>query len=135
MRAGDLLFIMGSPLGDMHFNSVTLGIVSCLERDVDKYLPRYKYGWTPTFQSDAAAYPGNSGGPVFNMDGEAVGVLVAGMEACLNYSVPVSIFKDDLDTIRQWFELSRFEILEPKIVSNQTMSMEEYASKRACKKN
>lgn len=127
MRPGDLLFIMGSPLGTMNFNSVTLGIISCLERDMDKWLPRYKYGWTPTFQSDAAAYPGNSGGPVFNLQGEVVGVLVAGFDASLNYSVPVSIFKDDLDTIRLWFELSRFQVLEEEPLDpSWSMSEDEY---------
>jgi len=132
LRPGDFLFIMGSPLGDINFNSVTLGILSYMERDLDQYLTNYSYGWTPTFQSDAAAYPGNSGGPVFNLNGEVVGVLVAGMEACLNYSVPVNVFMDDLATIRLWFELSRFEVLEPKKESDPVwyMSEDEYYESR-----
>jgi S1-C subfamily serine protease len=116
MRPGDMLFIMGSPLGKFNVNTVTLGVLSYMERDLDSIVSSYypHYGWTPVFQSDAAAYPGNSGGPVFNMDGEVVGVLVAGMAPSLNYSVPVAVFMDDIETIRLWFELSRFEVLEPE---------------------
>ena len=58
-------------------------------------------------QSDATACPGNSGGPVFDLHGRVVGVLVVGMADTVNYSVPVSVFRDDIDTIRIWFSLLR----------------------------
>jgi S1-C subfamily serine protease len=107
MRPGDMLFIMGSPYGDTNFNSVTLGILSAVNRDYPDYQ------WSPVFQTDApGAWKGNSGGPCFNMNGEVIGVLVGGMQPGLNYNVPVDIFMYDLDTIRLWFELSKFELVK-----------------------
>lgn len=115
MRVGDPLFIMGSPLGFDNFNSVSLGILSARQRDIDATTPGgYGYGWRVTFQSDATAEPGNSGGPVFNLDGEVIGVLVAGVDSTVNYSVPVAVFADDVDTVRAWFELSRFQVVPDK---------------------
>lgn len=107
MRVGDPLFIMGSPFGWANFNSVSLGILSAMQRDLDTPQPS-GYGWQVTFQSTSPVYPGVSGGPVFNMRGEVIGVLVAGVDATLNYSVPVGVFRDRLDAVRTWFALSRF---------------------------
>lgn len=111
LRAGDPVFIMGSPLGFDNFNSVTLGIVSAEQRNLDA-VENSGFGWTITFQSDSPAYPGNSGGPVFNLEGEVVGVLVAGMDSSLNYSVPVEVFADELDVIKLKFQLLRFVVPE-----------------------
>ncbi len=109
MRVGDPVFIMGSPFGSENFNSVSLGIISAKQRNLDE-AQDYGYGWKVTFQSDATAEPGNSGGPVFNLDGQVIGVLVAGMDATINYSVPVAVFTEDIDLVRQSFELSRYQI-------------------------
>ena len=112
IRVGDPVFIMGSPFGDDNFNSVSLGILSHKQRNLDvKY--DSGYGWKVTFQTDATAEPGNSGGPVFNINGDVIGVLVAGMDATVNYSVPVAVFDKDVDTIRLWFELTKFRVPEP----------------------
>ena len=118
-RVGDGVFISGSPFGFGNFNSVSLGILSSKQRNLDT--PHdYGYGWGVTFQSDATAEPGNSGGPVFNMAGDVIGVLVAGMDATVNYSVPVAVFKNNIGTIRNWFELSRFNLVEnePELIDN-----------------
>ena len=109
VQVGDGVFIMGSPFGDDNFNSVSLGIVSSLQRDLDAKRD-YGYGWSITFQTDATAEPGNSGGPVYNMRGEVIGVLVAGMDATVNYSVPVAVFMEDVPTVRLWFELIKFRV-------------------------
>lgn len=113
VRVGDPVFIMGSPFGFENFNSVSLGIVSCKQRDLDGNTP-YGYGWSITFQTDATAEPGNSGGPVFDMHGQVIGVLVAGRDATVNFSVPVGVFTDDVDTVKTWFALSKFKLPEPK---------------------
>ncbi len=66
LRAGEWVIAIGSPFG--FDNSVTAGIVSAISRSV----PDSQY--TPFIQTDAAVNPGNSGGPLFNMAGEVVGV-------------------------------------------------------------
>jgi serine protease Do len=66
LHPGEWVVAIGSPFG--FDNSVTAGIVSALSRS----LPEGQY--TPFIQTDAAVNPGNSGGPLFNMAGEVVGM-------------------------------------------------------------
>ncbi len=129
MRIGDPVFIMGSPFGYSNFNSVSLGILSALERNLDSPRP-YGYGWKVTFQTDATAEPGNSGGPVFNIYGQVIGVLVAVMDATVNYSVPVEVFMYDINTIRNWFELLKFDIPTPKIEVEEEIDVYHFLSSK-----
>ena len=69
VRIGDDIFIIGSPLGLSH--SVSKGIISGkhsqTETTSDMKIMEF-------FQTDAAINKGNSGGPMFNMDGEVIGI-------------------------------------------------------------
>jgi len=66
VRVGEWVLAIGSPYG--FENSVTAGIVSATSRA----LPEGTY--VPFIQTDAAVNPGNSGGPLFNMRGEVIGI-------------------------------------------------------------
>jgi serine protease Do len=66
LRVGEAVIAIGSPFG--FENSVTSGIVSGKGRS----LPSENY--VPFIQTDVAVNPGNSGGPLFNLRGEVVGV-------------------------------------------------------------
>jgi serine protease Do len=66
LKVGEWVAAIGSPFGLE--NSVTKGIVSATGRA----LPDEAY--VPFIQTDAAVNPGNSGGPLFNMKGEVVGI-------------------------------------------------------------
>jgi serine protease Do len=66
LRVGEWVVAIGSPFG--FENSVTAGIVSATARS----LPEGTY--VPFIQTDAAVNPGNSGGPLFNMQGEVIGI-------------------------------------------------------------
>ena len=69
IRVGNKVFAIGNPFG--LGNSVSLGIISAKERDIDK-------GPYDNFlQTDAAINQGNSGGPLFNMDGQIIGMSTA----------------------------------------------------------
>ena len=70
---GDDVFIIGCPFGHDQMNTVTKGIVSHTNRNLEFF------GNAPMIQVDAASWPGNSGGPVFNIKGELVAILVGGM--------------------------------------------------------
>jgi S1-C subfamily serine protease len=126
MRVGQSLFIMGSPYGYVNFNSVSLGILSSKQRNLEQLLPPWMrgIGWEVLFQSDSAANPGNSGGPVFNMHGEVIGVLVAGMSEGVNYSIPSYTFKDLLEQVRLVHSMSRWEIVSAEVYEDT----EEYYS-------
>ncbi|HZF71097.1 S1C family serine protease, partial [Sulfuricurvum sp.] len=66
LSAGDGVFVIGSPYSLDH--SVSLGIISAMER----FLPNYPY--IHFIQTDAAVNPGNSGGAIFDLKGELVGM-------------------------------------------------------------
>lgn len=68
MRVGDWVVAMGNPLGQGF--SVSAGIVSARGRELQGTYDDY-------LQTDAAINKGNSGGPLFNMDGEVIGVNTA----------------------------------------------------------
>lgn len=67
-RVGDWVMAMGNPLGQGF--SVSAGIVSARNRELEGTYDDY-------LQTDAAINRGNSGGPLFNMDGDVVGVNTA----------------------------------------------------------
>ena len=72
-RPGDELLLVGSPYG--LGGTVTSGVVSAVRPKV--------------IQTDAAANPGNSGGPAVDRHGRVVGVLVSGGGENLNFAVPI----------------------------------------------
>ncbi len=65
-RVGDWVLAIGSPFG--FENSATAGIVSAKSRSLPDG------GYVPFIQTDVAVNPGNSGGPLFNMAGEVIGI-------------------------------------------------------------
>ncbi len=69
LRVGDTVAAIGNPLGELTF-SLTVGVVSALNRQVT-FSNGAMYG---LIQTDAAINSGNSGGPLFNMYGEVVGI-------------------------------------------------------------
>ncbi|MFI3560630.1 S1C family serine protease, partial [Staphylococcus pseudintermedius] len=64
VRVGEWVVAIGSPFG--LDNTVTAGIVSAKGRNTGDYLP--------FIQTDVAVNPGNSGGPLINMQGEVIGI-------------------------------------------------------------
>lgn len=72
LRVGDPVITIGNPLGELTF-SLTQGVISALNREVT-----VSSGVTmDLIQTDAAINSGNSGGPLFNLYGEVVGITNA----------------------------------------------------------
>jgi len=70
VEAGECAIILGYPWGSNETISITSGIVAA---------PEHKAYYTKlSLFADVASYPGNSGSPVLNLDGEVIGILVAG---------------------------------------------------------
>jgi serine protease Do len=65
LKPGQWVVAIGSPFG--FDNSVTAGVVSAVARPLDET-------YVPFIQTDAAVNPGNSGGPLFNVDGQVIGI-------------------------------------------------------------
>ena len=72
LMLGETVFAIGNAFG--YENTITLGIVSALHRDVEV---NDTQSYKNLIQTDAAINPGNSGGPLINVNGEIVGINVA----------------------------------------------------------
>lgn len=88
LRVGEWVVAIGSPFG--FENSVTAGIVSAKGRS----LPQENF--VPFIQTDVAVNPGNSGGPLFNMKGEVVGINSqiysrSGGFMGLSFAIPIDV--------------------------------------------
>lgn len=87
-RVGDWVLAIGSPFG--FENSATAGILSAKSRS----LPDGSY--VPFLQTDVAVNPGNSGGPLFNMNGEVIGINSqiysrSGGYQGLSFAIPIEL--------------------------------------------
>lgn len=75
IKVGDTTFAVGAPLGNTYSGTVTKGILSGKERLVEVSLGGTTSDYyMKVLQTDAALNPGNSGGPLCNINGEVIGV-------------------------------------------------------------
>ena len=102
-RVGDWVMAMGNPLGQGF--SVSAGIVSARGRALSGSYDDY-------IQTDAAINRGNSGGPLFNMDGEVIGVNTAilspnGGSIGIGFAMSSRVAQNVIDQLRQYGETRR----------------------------
>ncbi|QIZ82476.1 Do family serine endopeptidase [Thalassovita gelatinovora] len=102
-RVGDWVMAMGNPLGQGF--SVSAGIVSARNRALSGSYDDY-------IQTDAAINRGNSGGPLFNMDGNVVGVNTAilspnGGSIGIGFSMASNVVSRVVDQLREYGETRR----------------------------
>ncbi|MBR4153255.1 MAG: trypsin-like peptidase domain-containing protein [Selenomonadaceae bacterium] len=89
---GEPAIAIGNPMGLEFQGSVTVGVISALNRTLDLNDRRVKL-----FQTDAAISPGNSGGALVNADGEVIGINSAklattGVEG-MGFAIPINTVK------------------------------------------
>jgi 2-alkenal reductase len=94
LRPGQTVLAIGSPLGSFT-NTVTQGIVSAIGRD----FPGSSY--TNLIQHDAAINSGNSGGPLFDLDGQVVGVNTLGIPSQAGQPVQGLFFAVPANTVNE----------------------------------
>ena len=107
LKVGEWVLAIGSPFG--FDNTVTAGIVSGKARS----LPQENL--VPFIQTDAAVNPGNSGGPLFNMRGEVVGINSqiysrTGGYMGLSFAIPIDLALDVQNQLRSTGRVSRGRI-------------------------
>jgi len=104
MRIGDWVMAIGNPFG--LGGTVTVGIISARNRDIDAG------PYDDFIQTDAAINRGNSGGPLFNMFGEVVGINTAiispsGGSIGIGFSIPAEMAVGVVSQLREFGETRR----------------------------
>ncbi|MFZ1106094.1 MAG: trypsin-like peptidase domain-containing protein, partial [Hyphomicrobiaceae bacterium] len=104
IKVGDWVMAIGNPFG--LGGSVTVGIISAKQRDINSG------PYDDFLQTDAAINKGNSGGPLFNMDGEVIGINTAiisptGFSVGIGFAVPSDVAMVVVDQLRLYGETRR----------------------------
>ena len=117
IRVGQRIYVVGNPLGDLVY-TMTDGIVSALDRvvTVDRNILN-------AFQLSAAVNQGNSGGPVYNTNGEVIGIVTAkmgrGSIEGIGFAIPIN------DAIEIAKELIEYGFISDRVllgISTQTVN-------------
>ena len=74
IKVGETAIAIGSPLGSVYANTVTQGIISSLSRTVTSQTEDGQTISTNAIQTDTAINPGNSVGPLINIQGQVIGI-------------------------------------------------------------
>ena len=94
IRVGETVFAVGNPLGELDY-TMTKGMISAMDREIETGVAESAINM---FQIDAAVNSGNSGGPVYDIEGKIIGVVTAkfsdtyqemGIEG-LGFAIPVN---------------------------------------------
>ena len=102
VRRGQPIFIMGSPYGFM--GSVSVGVVAAKGRSIDPNTP-YEY-----LQTDAAINQGNSGAPLFDFDGNVIGMALALYSPTtvgIGFALPSNVIKEVAQQIETTGSMTR----------------------------
>ncbi|WP_437359570.1 DegQ family serine endoprotease [Inquilinus limosus] len=104
LRVGDWVLAIGNPFG--LGGSVTAGIISARSREIGAG------NYDDFLQTDAAINRGNSGGPMFNMDGKVIGINTAiyspsGGSVGIGFAIPSSLASGVIDQIIQFGRTKR----------------------------
>jgi serine protease Do len=106
LQVGDLVWALGSPYGLEH--SLTFGIVSAKSRRSSSHISRSPY--QEYLQTDAAVNPGNSGGPLVNIEGKLVGINAAIFGSAyqgISFAIPSQLAQEKYEELRAHGRIQR----------------------------
>jgi S1-C subfamily serine protease len=104
LRVGQIVLAIGNPFGLTGGPTVTTGIISSLNRNIE-----FEEGILELVQTDAAINPGNSGGPLVNTNGEVIAINTAKIPYAhgIGFAVPVNTAKTILQELIQYGKVNR----------------------------
>jgi S1-C subfamily serine protease len=104
LRVGQTVIAIGNPFGLAGGPSVTVGVVSALNRHI---LAERVY--EDLIQTDASINPGNSGGPLLDLTGKVVGINAANIPGAqgIGFAIPINTAKAVLDDIVKYGRVTR----------------------------
>lgn len=118
LQVGDLVWALGSPYG--LDRSLTFGIVSAKARRSSSHLTRSAY--QEYLQTDAAVNPGNSGGPLVNIEGKIIGINAAifgDSYRGISFAIPSELAREKYEELRKkgwidraWLGIAPLEVPE-----------------------
>ncbi len=106
LRVGDRVAAIGNPLGETFRSTLTDGIISAIERGIN-----YNGHNMTLLQTNTALNEGNSGGALFNMHGQVIGVTNMKMMSSyssiegIGFAIPSSTVKNVVDALVQYGEV------------------------------
>ena len=111
VRVGEWVLAIGSPFG--FANSVTAGILSAKSRDLPA--DSGASDAVPFLQTDVAVNPGNSGGPLFNLRGEVIGINSqifsrTGSYAGISFAIPIDYAANVIEQLKKSGKVTRGRI-------------------------
>lgn len=135
LSVGDWALVIGNPLGEQFVNTLSVGVISGLDRDVRSQSSGRTGSATSAhmIQTDAAINSGNSGGGLFNLAGELVGVTsmklsnngyygYASIES-IGLAIPINTIKEIVDDLVAYGEV-RYPRIGVKLTEIASPSME-----------
>nr|WP_254434698.1 DegQ family serine endoprotease [Magnetospirillum sp. UT-4] len=125
MRVGDWVLAIGNPFG--LGGTVTAGIISARARDINAG------PYDDFLQTDASINRGNSGGPMFNLNGEVIGINTAifspsGGSIGIGFAIPASLAKPVVDDLRKFGKTRRgwlgvrIQSLDPELAESMGLA-------------
>ncbi|HSL12695.1 MAG TPA: trypsin-like peptidase domain-containing protein [Nitrososphaeraceae archaeon] len=114
LKVGQIVIAVGNPFGLTGGPTVTTGIISSLNRNIE-----FEDGVLELVQTDAAINPGNSGGPLVNINGEVIAINTAKIPYAhgIGFAVPVNTAKTILQQLikngkvnRPWLGITTIKI-------------------------
>lgn len=102
MRVGDWVMAVGTPFGQLS-GTVTVGVLSAKGRSGLQIVGGNQQGFQDFLQTDASINFGNSGGPLVNLNGEAIGINTAINPSGqgIGFAIPVNMVKNITQQIVQ----------------------------------
>jgi len=101
LQVGELVVAIGNPLGIQFAGTVTMGIISALDRNISS-----ENTAETLIQTDAAINPGNSGGALINSQGQIIGITSSKIADTdvegLGFAIPIDFAKPIIEDIIQY---------------------------------
>jgi len=107
LQVGEWVAVLGNPFGDEV--TVSAGVVSATGRTAQDEIAGKPFNYRSLLRSDADVNPGNSGGPLVNVNGEVVGVATAlnGQSGARGHAIPISRIKHLLPMLKREGTITR----------------------------
>jgi serine protease Do len=133
LKVGQTVIAIGNALGEFQ-NTVSVGVISGLHRSIvaGGTLSGGEEVLSELIQTDAAINSGNSGGPLLNLKGEAVGINTAMAQGAENigFSLPINLIKKDVADVKAYGKIQyaylgvRYTIINSRVKEAKKLSVD-----------